>query len=109
VERCWEFVKPMLALYIGGMGHREKNFYNDFARRLGYEEAAVRVQDLYLDGKKAEAAAAVPNELVDVTTLCGPRERIAERVERWKAVPLGTLCLGAGQPEALQLMAELVL
>ena len=109
VERCRQLVKPMLALYIGGMGAREKNFYNDFAKRLGYEEAAVRIQDLYLDGKKAEAAAAVPNELVDATALCGPRERIAERVERWKAVPVGTLCLGAGQPEALRLMAELVL
>ena len=109
LDKCRLPVKGMMSLYIGGMGAREKNFYNDFAKRLGYEEAAVRIQDLYLDGKKAEAAAAVPNELVDATALCGPRERIAERVERWKAAPVGTLCIGAGQPEALRLMAELVL
>jgi F420-dependent oxidoreductase-like protein len=65
VEKCRMPVKGMLSLYIGGMGARGKNFYNDYAARLGYEEAAVRIQDLYLDGKKMEALAAVPDSLVD--------------------------------------------
>ena len=109
VEQCRNMMKPMLALYVGGMGARNKNFYNDFVTRMGYEEAAVRIQDLYLDGKKAEATAAVPDELVDAVSLLGPRERIAERLERWKSVPVGTMVLGAAQPEALRVMAELVL
>ena len=65
VEKARGAVKGGMALYIGGMGARNKNFYNDLAKRLGYEEAAVKIQDLFLDGKKKEAAAAVPDELVD--------------------------------------------
>jgi alkanesulfonate monooxygenase SsuD/methylene tetrahydromethanopterin reductase-like flavin-dependent oxidoreductase (luciferase family) len=96
----------MLALYIGGMGARGKNFYNDFARRLGYEAEAAKIQDLYLDGKKAEAMAAVPDRLVDETALVGPKERIVERLEAWKASPVPTLLVGTGQPEALRILAE---
>jgi len=109
VERCRAPVKGMLALYIGGMGARDKNFYNDYAKNLGYEEAAEKIQDLYLGGKKAEAMAAVPDELVDRIALLGPRERIAERVEAWKASPVSSMQIGAGQPEALRLLAELLL
>lgn len=109
VEKCRQPVKGMLALYIGGMGARNKNFYNDYARRLGYEEAAEKIQDLYLSGRKAEAMAAVPDALVDAVSLVGPRERIAERIEAWKASPVRTLLIGSSQPEALRLLAELVL
>ncbi len=109
LEKCRMPIKGMLALYIGGMGARDKNFYNDYAKRLGYEEAAARIQDLFLDGKKAEAMAAVPDELVDEVSLVGPKQRIAERVETWKASPVTSMLLGAGQPEALRLLAELVL
>jgi F420-dependent oxidoreductase-like protein len=109
IEKCRMPVKGMLALYIGGMGARGKNFYNDYAKRLGYEEAAVKIQDLYLDGKKAEAMAAVPDQLVDEVSLLGPRERIAERIEAWKDSPVDSMLLGAGQPEALRTIAELVL
>ena len=109
IDNCRMPVKGMLALYIGGMGARGKNFYTDYATRLGYEEAAVKIQDLYLDGKKAEAMAAVPDELADSISLVGTRERIAERVEAWKKSPATTLLLGAQQPEAIQLLAELVL
>jgi alkanesulfonate monooxygenase SsuD/methylene tetrahydromethanopterin reductase-like flavin-dependent oxidoreductase (luciferase family) len=109
LERCRFPVRAQLALYIGGMGARDKNFYNDYAKRLGYEEAAAKIQDLFLAGKKQEAMAAVPAELVDEVSLVGPRERIAERVQAWKASPVRTLLLGAGQPEALRLMAELLL
>ena len=63
---------PLLALYVGGMGSRKKNFYNALVRRYGFEEAAEEVQDLYLDGKKDEAAAALPAELIDIRSLCGP-------------------------------------
>ena len=99
----------MLALYIGGMGARGRNFYNDLACRYGYDGAAKEIQDLYLDGKKHEAAAAVPDELVDEVALCGPKERIAERIEAWKESPITTMIVGTVQPEALELMAELTL
>ena len=109
VQRCRDAVKPMLALYIGGMGARDKNFYNDYARRLGYEDAAKKIQDLYLDKKKNEATAQVPDALVDEVALLGPRERIRDRLKAWKASPVGTLCIGTKQPEALRTLAELVL
>jgi F420-dependent oxidoreductase-like protein len=109
LEKCRMPVKGMLALYVGGMGARGKNFYNDYAKRLGYEEAAVKIQDLYLAGKKAEAMAAVPNELVDSIALLGTKERIRDRLEAWKASPVKTLLVGAGQPEALRTLAELAL
>ena len=109
LEKCRMPVKGMLALYIGGMGARAKNFYNDYARRLGYEKEAARIQDLYLDGKKLEAMAAVPDALVDEVALVGPRERIAERIRAWKDSPVDTMLLGTGQVDALRLLAELVL
>ncbi|MSV41273.1 MAG: LLM class flavin-dependent oxidoreductase, partial [Actinobacteria bacterium] len=103
------FVKPMAALYIGGMGARGKNFYNDLACRYGFEAEAKEIQDLYLDGKKAEATAAVPDDLVDEIALIGPRERIIDRLDAWKESGITTMILGSSQPEALRLMAELVL
>lgn len=109
VAKCRDAVKPMLALYIGGMGARGKNFYNDLARRFGYEDAATEIQDLYLDGKKQGAAAAVPDALVDEVALCGPKERIAELLTQWKSSRATTMLCNVTQPEALQVMAELVL
>lgn len=109
VDALRGFVKPMAALYIGGMGARGKNFYNDLACRYGYEAAAKEIQDLYLEGKKAEAAAAVPDELVDEVALVGPKERIADRLDQWRESGITTMILGTTQPEALRLMAELVL
>jgi len=107
VDACRSMVKPQLALYVGGMGARGKNFYNDLVCRYGYEADAAKIQDLYLDGKRPEAIAAVPDELVDEVALCGPRERIADLLEMWKESPVTTMILGAGQPEALEMMAEL--
>lgn len=108
VAACRDLVKPFVALYVGGMGARGRNFYNDLACRYGYEAAAKEIQDLYLDGKKKEAAAAVPDELVDEVALVGPRERIRDRLEAWKESPVTTLIMPATQPEAMELMAELV-
>jgi F420-dependent oxidoreductase-like protein len=109
VETLRGFVKPMVALYVGGMGARGRNFYNDLACRYGFEAAAREIQDLYLDGKKREATGAVPDELVDEISLIGPKERIAERLDAWRESGITTMILGAQQPEALQVMAELTL
>lgn len=107
VQACRDKVKPGLALYIGGMGARGRNFYNDLACRYGYEAAAKEIQDLYLDGKKGEATAAVPDELVDEVALCGPKERINELLDQWRQAPVTTLIVGTSQPDALEVMAEL--
>lgn len=109
LEKCRMPVKDNLALYIGGMGARNANFYNSYAKRMGYEEAAVKIQDLYLSGRKAEAVATVPDQLVDEVALVGPRERIAERLQAWKASPATSMMIGTTQPEALRLLAELCL
>ena len=103
-------VKQGLALYVGGMGARDKNFYNDLAKRLGYEEAAVRIQDLFLEGRREEAAEAVPDELVDAVHLVGPERRIRERLGAWKEARDQGLVNGmnvqTSQPEALEIVAD---
>jgi F420-dependent oxidoreductase-like protein len=91
IERARDAMRPFLALYVGGMGSREKNFYNALVRRYGFEDAADEVQSLYLDGKKEEAAAALPDELIDTTTLVGPRDVIAERLAVYRDAGVGTL------------------
>jgi len=109
LDKCRMPVRGMLALYIGGMGARSKNFYNDYARRLGYEDAAGKIQDLYLTGKKAEAMALVPDKLIDAVALVGPRERIRDRLAAWKASPVKTLLIGTGQIDAVRALAEMCL
>ncbi len=91
VEPLLELVRPALALYIGGMGARGKNFYNDLAVRYGYEAEAKTIQDLYLDGKKDEAAAAVPHELVRASSLIGPESYVAERIAAFAEAGVTTL------------------
>ena len=91
VERARDAMRPVLALYVGGMGSRDKNFYNALVRRYGFEEAADEVQELYLSGKKDEAAAALPAELIDQTSLCGPKELVAERLAVYRDAGVGTL------------------
>ncbi|MGH7311505.1 MAG: LLM class flavin-dependent oxidoreductase, partial [Candidatus Rokuibacteriota bacterium] len=108
VEDCRARMKRRLALYVGGMGARGKNFYNELVCRYGYEEAARTIQDLYLGGRKAEAEAAVPDALVDDVALCGPRERIRERLAEWKAAGVTTLMIG-GDATAVRTMAEVAL
>src|SRR3954454_18464135 len=91
IDRARDVMRPILALYIGGMGSRDKNFYNALVRRYGFEEAADEVQDLYLSGKKDEAAAALPAELIDKVALVGPVDRVKERLELYREAGVGTL------------------
>lgn len=86
-----EFARPMVALYVGGMGAKGRNFYNDLMCRYGYEEEAAKIQDLYLDGKKEEAAALVPSEFLQLTNLCGPEGFVRERVEAYAAAGVSVL------------------
>ncbi|MEZ5854459.1 MAG: LLM class F420-dependent oxidoreductase [Hyphomicrobiaceae bacterium] len=113
VAACMQPIRHNMALYIGGMGARGKNFYNDYATRLGFGEAAAKIQDLYLDGKKAEAAAAVPEALIDACHLVGPPARIKDRAKRWLAAGkqghVGSMLIGGKDATALQVVAEAVL
>src|SRR3954468_10155290 len=83
-EAARDAMRPVLALYVGGMGSREKNFYNRLVQRYGFEDAARKVQDLYLDGKRDEAAAALPPELIDAVTLAGPSDVVRERLRVYR-------------------------
>ncbi len=93
-EGARDRMRPFLALYIGGMGSRQQNFYNQLVQRYGFEDAAREVQDLYLDGKKDEAAAALPDELIDMVTLCGPKEHVRDRLAAYREAGVGTLTIG---------------
>ena len=93
IDRARDMVRPILALYVGGMGSREKNFYNQAVQRYGFEEAAREVQDLYLDGKKEEAAAALPPELIDTVALVGPREKVRDRLAAYREAGVGTMVI----------------
>ncbi|MBV8220677.1 MAG: LLM class F420-dependent oxidoreductase [Solirubrobacterales bacterium] len=112
-EAARNLMRPVLALYIGGMGSRKQNFYNQLVQRYGFEEAARNVQDLYLDGKKEEAAAALPDELIDLVTLCGPKEHVRDRLAAFRDAGVGTLMVSpmvftaAERIEQLQAVAEL--
>jgi F420-dependent oxidoreductase-like protein len=113
LQACRNALKPEMALYIGGMGARSKNFYNDYVKRLGHEAAAVKIQDAFLAGRRDEAAAAVPDALIDETALVGPPERIKDRVQAWKAAAkdhsIGSMLLGGASIEALRVIAEAAL
>jgi F420-dependent oxidoreductase-like protein len=110
LDACRRPVREHLALYIGGMGPRERNFYNDYAKRMGYEADAVRVQELYLAGEKAAAAAAVPDRLVDEVALVGPAARIRERLVAWREAArrghVGAMLFAGATVPALRLLAE---
>ena len=108
VERAADTLRPMYALYFGGMGARDMNFHQQVVIRMGYGAEAKRIQDLYLDGKKDEAAAAVPTQLIEKLALIGPPDKIRHDLDAWRASPVTTM-LVAGPPERLRLAAELVL
>ena len=106
-------MRPFLALYVGGMGSRERNFYNQLVQRYGFEAAAREVQDLYLDGRRDEAMAALPDELIDLVSLCGPADMVRERLEVYREAGVGTLGVTPmawdkdGRLQQLRLVAEL--
>jgi F420-dependent oxidoreductase-like protein len=107
VQACRDVVKQSLALYVGGMGARGRNFYNALVCRYGYEREAAEVQELYLGGKKREAVAAVPDALVDEVALVGPRERIAARLDAWRECGVTTLLCQTRDVGTMRMMAEL--
>jgi F420-dependent oxidoreductase-like protein len=111
IDRARDVMRPFIALYVGGMGSKDKNFYNALVRRYGFEEAAEEVQDLYLSGKKDEAAAALPADLIDMTSICGPREQVAERLNLYRDAGVGTLIVAPMAFDAdgrLRMMRDLV-
>ena len=110
LDAAFDALRPWLALYIGGMGAKGKNFYHDYASRLGYGEEASRIQELYLSGQKSEAEALVPNSLLDEVALIGPNERIVERLGPWKEAgkrgEVGSMLLSIQDPNVLELFAR---
>lgn len=108
VEEAADAYRPVLALYVGGMGAREINFHNDVFARMGYEAEAKQIQDLYLAGKKAEAAAAVPTRMVEDVALIGPREKIRDDLAMWEESAVTTMIVSGG-PKQLRSIAEIIL
>ncbi len=106
VQTALNRMKPDIALYAGGMGARNKNFHNDLMIQQGFPEAAARIQELYLAGRKEEATAAVPDELCDLRALVGPPDRIRARYRAWENSGATSLIVRTGQDQAIDLMAE---
>ena len=100
-------VKGALGFYIGGMGAKGRNFHTKLMARMGFEEEAHQIQDLFFEGKRDEAILAVPDEFADEISLVGPPERIRERLEAWRKTPVTTLLIGSRDPEVLSLLADL--
>jgi F420-dependent oxidoreductase-like protein len=109
VERAADLIRPRLALYFGGMGARSMNFHREVPVRMGYEAEARKIQELYMDGKKTEAAAAVPTRLVEQLALIGPADKIRHDLEAWRESSVTSLLIEPGPPERLRQAAELVL
>lgn len=107
IEACANMVRPMLALYAGGMGAKGANFHFDVFARMGYEDVALKVQELYLQGKKDEAAAAIPLKMVEDVALVGPAEKIKEELDRWNDTVLTTLLL-SGPPTMLKTYVDIL-
>jgi F420-dependent oxidoreductase-like protein len=102
IDRARDQMRHFIALYVGGMGSRERNFYNALVQRYGFADAAKEIQDLYLDGKKNEAAAAVPGELIDMITLVGPPDRVRERLAVYRDAGVGTMIVSVVSHDAEQ-------
>lgn len=109
VEGALAQTKAMLAFYIGGMGAKGKNFHTDLMARMGHEEEAHRIQDLFLEGRRDEAIDLVPTEFADEISLVGPKERIAQRLEAWRDSPVTTLAMYPSSPDQMKSISELVL
>jgi F420-dependent oxidoreductase-like protein len=107
VKRALWPIKATLGFYIGGMGARSRNFHTELMARMGFEEEAHHIQDLFFEGRRDEAIDAVPDDFADEISLVGPKERIAERLEAWRASPVTTLIIGNRDPDVMRLMADL--
>lgn len=107
LDVCYNMLRPMLALYIGGMGARGKNFYADLAGRYGFEAEAAEIQDLYLSGDRGAAMARIPAELIDAVALVGPRDRVRDRLQLWRDSPVTTLNITVFDIDTLRVMVEL--
>jgi hypothetical protein len=101
-------VKATLGFYIGGMGAKGQNYHTKLMARMGFEEEAYKIQDLFFAGKREEAIAAVPDDFADEISLVGPASRIKERLEHWRNSPITELLISARSPEALRQASELV-
>jgi alkanesulfonate monooxygenase SsuD/methylene tetrahydromethanopterin reductase-like flavin-dependent oxidoreductase (luciferase family) len=102
-------VRPMLGFYVGGMGSKKRNFHKELMARMGYPEQAEKIQDLFFDGKRAEAVAAVPDEFIDEIYLVGSRDRIRDRLQAWKGSSVTTMLIFAADVKSLRSMAEIVM
>jgi alkanesulfonate monooxygenase SsuD/methylene tetrahydromethanopterin reductase-like flavin-dependent oxidoreductase (luciferase family) len=100
-KKILDFGRPQTALYVGGMGARDKNFYNTICKKYGYEKEAIEIQDLYLSGKKDEAAAAVPGEMLEKTNLVGPKSYVKERLAAYKEAGVTVLSVNPVGPDAV--------
>ena len=109
LERALGSIKQTVGFYVGGMGAREFNLHKNHVARLGFEDAAVKIQDLFMSGRREEAYAAVPDALADEISLCGSKERIRERLQAWKDSPVTSLIVSARDIETLRFLAETVL
>ena len=113
LEAARDSMRPFIALYVGGMGSRKQNFYNQLVSRYGFEDDAKRIQDLYLEGKREEAMAAIPDKLIDTVSLCGPPDHVRERLAVYRDAGVGTLGVtptaftAPDRLEQLRLVAEL--
>jgi F420-dependent oxidoreductase-like protein len=107
VDACRDAARPYLALYIGGMGSREQNFYKDIVTRYGYGDAADVVQDLYLAGRKDEAGAAIPDELIDKLSLVGPEDKVRDRLRVWNESRVDTLIVRTTDIATLETLQKL--
>ncbi len=108
VQSGLDFIKLSLSFYIGGMGAKDRNFHLDVVGRMGFEGEARKVQELFMDGKRDEAAAAVPDALADEISLVGPPDRIRERLEAWQASPVTTILTGSQDEATIRLLPELL-
>lgn len=108
LDACRDQIRPAIALYVGGMGARGRNFYNNLVQRYGFEAAAAEIQDHFLEGRRDEAAAAVPDELVDQLALVGPLSRIKDRLQAWKESRVTEVSLVTTDPELLEAAVEAV-
>ena len=109
LEQALMPVKMMLSFYIGGMGAKKHNFHTELMGRMGFEAEANKIQDLFMEGKRAEAIAAVPDQFADEVSLCGPKERVIERIQAWEETPVTSLLVATQEIETLRQMAEIVL